>query len=310
MGDLGSTDLTAAIERFRTTMAEALDSLADALRQTARETRREQERLRKLENLVRQVTEEPRISGEAGTSLEELIGQLARKQREHDAWLSNLSQRLTSDRLSSDRLTGGEYLEHVEISDRYRRLIGQRLLDMAATYAPPGAVAEASARAGLARALFDPESIAAGSVRALEGLRHDGVPVPADRFQPLWDEAEEIRRDAESTGHRCRWLFDAEPGGAVDPSSQEVCEGCTAADPVVLVLAPAYEVDGRIHVKQVVFTQPTHVGPPSTDATPERPDSGEADGRQAPRPEEPLPAGTPCTSQPVAPSQGESLDEP
>jgi len=281
MADPGSTDLTVVIDQVRIMMAQALDRLTDALRQMARETSQERERLRQLENLVRQVTEQPKTGGEPATPLEQLIGELARKQHEHEVWLSNLSQRLTSDRLSSDQLTAGEYLEHVEISARYRHLIGQRLLDLAAAPAAPGALAEARVRACLARALFDPESIAAGFVRAQDALRRDGVPVPADLFQSLWDEAEEIRRDAAATGHHCRWLFDAEPGVPVDPSSQEVCEGCAAGDPVAFVLAPAYVVDGRIHVKQLIFTQSAPAGPP---------------------------AATPLNPEPVVPSQGENTD--
>lgn len=221
MADPGSADLTAAIEQFRATMTKSLDSLVGTLHQ-----------------------------------VEQAIGELAGRQREQEQWLTSLSQRLTAERLSSDQLTGGEYLQHVEIGGRYRRLITQRLLDLALAADPSDAGAEARYRASLARALFAPESITAGPVRALESLGQTGVAVPADRFQSVWNEAEEIRHDAEATGHRCQWRFDAELGAPPDLARHEVCEGCAPGDPVALIIAPAYVVDDKVQVKQLVLTGP------------------------------------------------------
>jgi len=203
-------------------------------------------------------------------ALEELTARLAQGQQDHDAWLTSLSQRRTA-----ERLTSGDYLVHHQISQSYRDLIGQRLLDAAVMAGADGELGEAAARASLARALFDAEMVGRGAEDALAGL--GDLPVPADGFWQLWESAAQIRGDALASGHAHRWVFDFEPGAAMDPSWQEPLEGCEPADPVLLVVAPAYLVEDKYYVKQLVYTQPSPPEPEPGQPGPAEPAPAEAE---------------------------------
>lgn len=259
--------LIKALSRRGSPTAGDLNNMARMLEDVVLELRHDQGRFQELENLVRHVTDQPRLGGEENaTTLERMLGELVKSQQDHQAWLTNLSQRLTSDRLTSEQLTSGDHIVHLEISKRYCHLISQQLLDVVATSGTVDTLAEARFRAGLARALFKPSSIASGPWQALEALNHDGIPVSAEAFQSLWDEAERIRAEAAASGHGCRWLFEVEPGSGVNTSMQEPYEGCYADDPVAFAVAPAYIVDDKVYVKQLVFTQPARPGPRASSA--------------------------------------------
>jgi hypothetical protein len=241
--------LVQAIGQVSEPIATALTNLAERIEEVARELRGEQFHTYEVESLVRQLADHPRIQGEAGaTELEGLLGQLLRGHRDHEEWLTNLSRQRTA-----DRLTSGDYIVHQEISKRYRDLIGQQLLDVAAGAADGDRVAEARVRAGLARALFEPASIQRGPEQVSQELSAV-VTMPADRFRSLWAAAERIREDAIASGHRHSWAFDADLGTAADPALQEIYEGCQAEDPLLFVVAPAYVVDDKVYVRQLVFT--------------------------------------------------------
>jgi hypothetical protein len=251
--------LVRAISQVSEPIANALTHLADRIEDVARELRDEQYHHYELENLVHQITERPRTRGEPGaTDLEALLGQLLQGYHDHQDWLTSLSRQRTA-----DRLTSGDYIVHQEISKRYRDLIGQQLLDVAAQAGPDGRFAEARIRAGLARALFQPASVQHGPEHAFTELSQNVVTMPADRFRSLWVTAEGIQHDAMTSGHSHSWVFDAEPGAAVNPVLQEPYEGCDPEDPVLFVVAPAYVVNGKVYVRQLVFTgRPSPAGEP------------------------------------------------
>jgi hypothetical protein len=211
-----------------------------------------QQNVADLAKIVEQITKHPRTGGESGvTPLEALLGKLLQGYQDHEERLANLSQQRTA-----ERLTGGMYLVHQEIAQRYRNLIGQDLLDVAASLGNHGPLFEAETRSALAYALFHPKLIRQEPEEVYAWLFHNWkLKVRRDRFYTLWEMAANIRAAADQSGHSHAWDFDLPQNSAVDSARQDLYEGCRPEDPIIFLVAPAYIVEGnKLYVKQLVFT--------------------------------------------------------
>ena len=235
------------------------DKLLSAIGESFRDLNRritdiEQEliHLRELDRFVARLVSQPRTGGEPDpTPLEALLGELVQGYHDHEARLTALSQQRTA-----QRLTSGGYMVHQDIRNRYLDLIGQQLLDVAATGPHDDQLSEAGVRAFLAHALFQPARVGQNPAYIYAEVRAKGIGVSYERFRSLWQTAAELRQAADDSGHHCVWAFDVRPGSPVDPAWQEPYEGCHPEDPVLFVVAPGYLVDDKPYVKQLVFTEP------------------------------------------------------
>jgi hypothetical protein len=226
--------------------------IADLEARLRRSMQEDRQHIAELEKTVDQITNHPRTGDEPGaTQLEALLGKLLQGYQDHEERLANLSQQRTA-----ERVTGGTYVVHQEIAQRYRNLVSQDLLDIAASLGNRGPLFEAETRSALAYALFHPELVRQEREQVYAWLWHNWkLKIRHDRFCTLWDMAANIRAEADKSGHSHAWDFDFAQNSAVDSSRQDIYEGCRPGDPVIFLVAPAYIVEGnKVYVKQLVFT--------------------------------------------------------
>ena len=199
-----------------------------------------------------------------------------RHNEETDVRMNALSKAKTQER----GLPSAQHLNHQDIKTKLNNLADQVLLDIAISTADSGAPRqEAEVIGRLARLLFPAEGSSPDADILAQQLTEFGVQVPPDRLHRACALSHEIRTAADATGHAIVWDFTLDAGRPLDPERQQPHGSCGAQDAADFVTVPGYSADGKVYVKQRVFTRPhpdrTPQQEPAGVLPPEQPTTGE-----------------------------------
>ncbi len=185
---------------------------------------------------------------------------LRRKLTEAEDTIAQLDSRLSA--LLSDRtrkrgdLSTEDQTHHLEIAERFRLLVDQRL-QWLARRSMDGKRSSRSQRQELARlvenccsALFEGPEIDEERLQALLSVSDAG---PDQSVRGICEGAGRIRASIAESGLPHRWAFDFQPNVDIDPSYQERWNSCQAGK-VKFVVTPGYVVNGQVFCLQRVYT--------------------------------------------------------
>lgn len=253
--------------RFQKASVELVASLLNQLGGIEARLEKQERLITALQDQVRQlhqIMDAPLLDGqEEATAIERAVATLRGSLTEHEQRLDLLSRDRTAQRLAAgstggeptERLTGGDYVAHQQIARDFDALVNQDLIFLATQMRWEGATEydEVRTRAALAKMFFDESSVDRTVTQRLAQARKSFPALPQDAFVEADRRAARIRHAAAHTGHGVRWVFDSY-SMVFDGTRQRLAEGCDRGMPVLFIVAPAYEVDGKIYAKQVVYT--------------------------------------------------------
>lgn len=213
---------------------------------------------RKIDKLQNEINRLHRQVAELQQRSSEAQAQILQRLDEHERRLTALSRAKTQDRLVSDT-----YLAHQEIRAEIDNLADQILTDIAARFVQADGEREEAAVIGrLARQLLQPGDQMPAADELARHMAEAGHPgVGPDDLRSACVAASRIRSRAAATGHAVTWDYDLAEGAHLDSARQRPFSRCDAGAPAAFVVMPGYVVDGKVYVKQRVFTETAPAAP-------------------------------------------------
>ncbi|NJP43277.1 coiled-coil domain-containing protein [Actinacidiphila epipremni] len=213
---------------------------------------------RKIDKLQNEINRLHRQVAELQQRSSEAQAQILQRLDEHERRLTALSRAKTQDRLVSDA-----YLAHQEIRAEIDNLADQILTDIAARFVQADGEREEAAVIGrLARQLLQPGDQMPAADELARHMAEAGHPgVGPDDLRSACVAASGIRSRAAATGHAVTWDYDLAEGARLDSARQRPFSRCDAGAPAAFVVMPGYVVDGKVYVKQRVFTETAPAAP-------------------------------------------------
>jgi hypothetical protein len=201
------------------------------------------------------------IDAEVGKLRQRVISLEASDQRIH-GMLEDLEERLgqvLSDKTQARAdLQGEGHLIHLGLSSDYHSLVVQWMQRVARRVVGHRSRSRLEYDLGLRVGDFC-EHLFRGAEPDVTGLMSsldDAGPTVRGLAESMCDRACSLRRKISEIGAHHEWDFRSEISGMIDERRQEAWLTCDPSDPICLVVAPAYVVQGVVYGKQLVATCP------------------------------------------------------
>jgi hypothetical protein len=207
-----------------------------------------------------------RLGGEIDDSLQRIVdledenralrGEVTEMRLHINALDERLANLLGDQTRLRDDLTTGDYAVHLENAELYRNIVHQqvqgvaRKLLRARVSSPPSSEDVAQAVAALCHQFFVPGESTTGDSFFCDVAEQEREHLIGE----LQEKAVSVRARAENAFGCHQWIVEFKRGKRIDDSIQEAWPSCDPNAPVKFMIAPGYQVDGRVYCRQVVFT--------------------------------------------------------